>query len=508
MARATNPETPMAYRDMRDFLATLDKMGQLRRVEVPFDVARGTNELQALMRYLAETDGPALVLDNLEGYNTPGVPLIFNPYGTRERTALILGTRDPVEAKTKHFKVLADPASWIKPKMVERAQAPCKDVVIPREKISIDRHIPHVFFGREGASYITGAVVVTKDPETGIRNVGAYRVTSFWNCLHPHGGSYGDEQQKKQLSIFAFWNPPMSHIGLHLAKAQKMGRPLEIAVACQVDPALHLACATGIPFGMDEYDYAGGLRGSPVELVKCETVDLEVPATAEYVIEGVFRPDVPTDIIGWHSNSVGYYDKHQIFPIFDLTAITHRKDPMWYGTIEMMPPFDHNYMALLPVEGELLADLQRKIPEVKDAVVTPNMTYIVQLSVDGTSKPHPEFGKYVLHALWGSAGRWPRTAKVAVVVGPDVNPYDLGAVEWAIQTRVQPVSDIIMNKAGQAFVLDPSAPKGPQGFPTSSEQMGIDATIKIPERFTDYAVVSQAEPEAVRAVAKKLAGVL
>jgi 4-hydroxy-3-polyprenylbenzoate decarboxylase len=145
---------------------------------------------------------------------------------------------------------------------------------------------------------------------------------------------------------------------------------------------------------------------------------------------------------------------------------------------------------------------------VKDAVVTPNMTYIVQLAVDGEGKPHPEFGKYVLHAVWGAAGRWPRTAKILVVVGPDVNPYDIAAVEWAIQTRVQPVSDIIMNPAGQAFVLDPSAPKGPQGFPTTSEQMGIDATIKIPERFSDYAIVSQADPAAVQAVARKLAGVL
>ena len=237
----------MAYRDMRAFLAALEKVGQLKRIEVPFDVARGSNELQALMRHLAETDGPALVLQNLEGYNTPGVPLIFNPYGTRERTAMILGTRDPLEAKVKHFEVLQDPSKWIKPTMVPRGEAPCKEVVIPRDQISVDRHIPHVFFGREGASYITGAVVVTRDPESGSRNVGAYRLTSFWNCLHPHDGSYTEQQQKKQLSIFAFWNPPMNHIGLHLARAQKLGRPLEIAVACQVDPALHLACATGTP---------------------------------------------------------------------------------------------------------------------------------------------------------------------------------------------------------------------------------------------------------------------
>jgi UbiD family decarboxylase len=133
---------------------------------------------------------------------------------------------------------------------------------------------------------------------------------------------------------------------------------------------------------------------------------------------------------------------------------------------------------------------------------------VIQLSVDGAAKPHPEFGKYVLHAVWGAAGRWPRTAKILVVVGPDVNPYDIAAVEWAVQTRVQPCSDIIMNRSGQAFVLDPSAPKGPQGFPTTSEQMGIDATIKIPERFRDYADVSQADPADVAKVAQKLQGIL
>ncbi len=499
----------MAFKDMRAFLAHLEEQGQLKQVDVPLNCARETNELQALMRHLAETNGPALVLNQLEGYNMPGVPLIFNPFGTRERTAMTIGLADPRDSKLKHAAVLGDRSSWHKPTLVERANAPCKEVVIPREQVSIDRQLPHVWFGKEGASYICGGVVTTKDPETGARNVGWYRLTQLWNCLHPEGGSYTEEQQKRQLSIFAFWNPPMNHIGFHLAKAQRLGKPLEIAVACQCDPAVHLAAATGVPLGADEMEFAGGLRGAPVELVKCETVDLEVPATAEFVIEGVFRAEeLPQQIIGWHSNSVGYYDKHQVFPLFDITCITHRKDPLWYATMEMMPPFDHNYLALIPVEGELLADLQKKIPEVNDVVVTPNMTYIVQLKVDGWGKPHAEFGKYVLQAVWGAAGRWGRTAKIVIVVGPDVNPYDLGAIEWAVATRVQPYSDIVINRSAQAMVLDPSAPKGPQGFPYTSEQMGIDATVKIPERFQDYAEVSQADPAQVAAVAEKLRGVL
>jgi UbiD family decarboxylase len=197
-----------------------------------------------------------------------------------------------------------------------------------------------------------------------------------------------------------------------------------------------------------------------------------------------------------------------VFPVFEVQHISHRQNPYWYATIEMMPPFDHNFLGLMPIEGQILADLQNKIPEVRDVVVTPNLTYIVQLSVDGATKPHPEFGKYVLHAVWGAAGRWGRTAKFVVVVGPDVNPYDITAVEWAMQTRVQPVSDSILNTSGQAMVLDPSAPKGAQGFALQSEQIGFDATIKIPERFSDYAPVSQADPAAVREIAVRLAAAL
>ena len=498
----------MAFRDMRDFLALLEQEGQLKRVDTPLNAEPEKNDLQALMRYLAENDGPGLILENLEGYNTPDVPVIYNPFGTRERSAMTIGERDPLAAKLKHSSILADRSTWHEPNLVAASDAPCKARVIEQKDVALDKQIPHVWIGKEGSSYITGGVVVSKDPETGSRNVGWYRLTQLWRCKHPTGGSYSEDQQLRQLSIFAFWNPPMNHIGLHLAKAKAMGKPLEVAVAVLCDPAVHIAACTGTPFGSDEYAFAGGLRGAPVDLVKCDTVDLEVPAGAEYVIEGVFDPAADDVTIGWHSNSIGYYDKLQIFPVFDITRITHRNDPMWYATIEMMPPFDHNYLALAPVEGEILSDLQRKIPEVRDVVCTPNMTYIVQLTVDGAAKPHPEFGKYVLHAVWGSAGRWGRTAKIVVVVGPDVDPYDLTSVEWAIGSRVQPYSDTIINKSAQAMILDPSAPKGPQGFPMTSEQIGFDATIKVPERFEDYAPVSQADPEHVQRIAEKLKDII
>jgi len=497
----------MPYKDMREFLDVLREDGQLKDCNVPIKAAHGDNELQALMRLLCQNDGPALMLNNLEGYNTPEIPVIFNPFGTRERTAMMIDERDPLESKKKHARILGDPASWIDPVVVDRDRASCKEVVIGHEDISLDKQLPHVWFGKEAASYITGAVGITHDPETGLRNVGCYRMGQLWNAVHPMGETYTEEQQKKHLLTFAFWNPPMSQIGLHLAKANAMGKRLEVVFACQCDPAIHLAGGTGLPFGQDEFRFAGGLRGAPVELVKAESVDIEVPATAEFVIEGVFIPDSETTI-GNHSNPVGYYDAIQVFPCFEVTAITHRKNPLWYATMEMIPPFDHNYQALMPVETEVLSDLQGKLPQVQDVVVTPNMTYIVQLSVDGAGKPHAEFGKHILHAVWGSAGRWGRTAKIVIVVGPDVDPYDMDSIEWAIATRVQPATDTIINASGQAFVLDPSAPKGHHGFPVVGSQIGIDATMKVPERFETYQEVSQPTPAEVAAIAEKLKGVL
>lgn len=497
----------MSYKDMRGFLDLLESEGQLKHIDTALDVTRGNEDMQPLMSYLCRNEGPALVLNNLQGSNAPEVPMIFNPFGTRERTAMTIGERDWRAAKIKHADLAAHPEQWIKPELVDAKTAPCKEVIIREADIDITKQLPHVWFGREGASYICGAITVSKDVETGERNVGWYRLTQFMNASHPLGGSYAPERAKRDLACFFWWNPPMSHIGQHVAKAAKAGKRLQVAFAIMCDPAIHVAAATGLPYGADEFDFAGALRGQAVELVKCETSDLEVPASAEYIIEAEILVD-EEEAVGWHSNPVGYYDRVQVFPIARVKCITHRRKPLWYGTMEMVPPFDHNWIGVLPMEGELFGDLRRKIPEVKDVVVTPNMTYIVQLSVDGASKPHPEFGKYVLHAVWGAAGRWARTAKLVIVVGPDVDPYDRNQIEWAIMTRVQPYSDTIINRSAQAFVLDISPAKTGQGGAAYSEQMGIDATIKIPERHTEYPEVSNATPEQLAAIRDKLKGVL
>ena len=148
-------------------------------------------------------------------------------------------------------------------------------------------------------------MVITKDPDTGALNTGCYRLTQLWNASHPHGDVYSEDEQKKCLSIFSFWNPPGNDVGIHWAKAQEMNQPLEVAIACVVDPVIQVAAATSIPFGLDEMDFAGGLRGAPVDVVDCETIDIAVPAKAEWILEGTFLPE--RDVaIGPHSNPVGY----------------------------------------------------------------------------------------------------------------------------------------------------------------------------------------------------------
>lgn len=494
---------------MRRFLAALESAGALRRIDAPLRARRGSTELQALMRLLhgpSGPSGPALQLDDVDGLNTRGVPLIFNPFGSRERAAMTLGCDSWSEARERHARLISDRSTWREPVLIDRSDAPCKEVVL--HDVDLRRDLPHVWFGREGAAYVTGAVVVTRDPDSGERNVGWYRLASFVDAVSPGDGSvYSEDLARRCLAGFFWWNPPMSGIGRHIAAAVRAGRPLELACAVLCAPSVHVAAATSLPQGADELAFAGAIEGRPIELVRCETVDLDVPAECEWVIEGRMMPGVEQPV-GWHSNPVGYYDEAHLLPVFEVSCITRRRDPLWYATVEMVPPFDHMYLGLLPIEGELLQDLRARIPEVQDVVVTPNLAYVVQVACDGARKPYPGFGRHVIHAVWGAGGRWARSAKMVIVVGPDVDPRDWASIEWAIMTRVQPVSDILLDPTGPAMLLDPSPSKNAQGVASLSERFGIDATIKVPERHTSYPPTSNAEAVDVAWLAARLAGKL
>jgi 4-hydroxy-3-polyprenylbenzoate decarboxylase len=314
--------------------------------------------------------------------------------------------------------------------------------------------------------------------------------------------------RRKYLACYIWWNPPSSHIGIQYAKARASGKNLDIAIACVNDPILHLAAATGLPYGVHKWDvmaYAGALAGAPVPMVKCITNDLEVPANAEYIIEG---EAIPKDIReGPHGNYLGTYDPPFTLPLVKVKCITRRSNPIWYGTHEMRPPYDHAWMANLTWGPQLFSELTAKFPWVSDAEIYPTgwgNVYAVQLSDDAPNKPFPGIGKTICHAVWGAAERVARWIKVVIVAGPDIdinNPHD---ILFALATRWQPQSDSTFTHT-QSTVVDPSAPFTPQMARLITEAIGIDATIKVPERFSSMPFVDFAVPSAtaIAAAGKK-----
>jgi 4-hydroxy-3-polyprenylbenzoate decarboxylase/2,5-furandicarboxylate decarboxylase 1 len=500
---------PFPFHDLRAFLEHLEEQGQLLRVSEPIDVGHKTNELAALESYVAGREGPCLILDRLTGYNTPEVPLVLNVYGTRARIAAALGAPDEYAAKIRISDILNHPERWPDPVTVERGQAPCKQVVIGEADIDLKRQIPHVWFGDERQSYPNCNITVSRDPQTGTLNASTYRYGLL--DLDPQGNPYPEEIQKTCLTTYAWWNPPYNDIGIHYAKAVKRGESLPIAAAFAPEPTvMAIGGGPAILQGThrwDKYALAGAVRGQPIELVKCETSDLYVPATSEYVIEGELIVPPREEIDGPHGNFLGYYDPEFVLPLTRVKCITRRESPLWYNTYEMWPPFDHGYIGVTFVAIEVLSDLRRKLPEVKDVVIHGGTWLpfaVVQLSVDREAKPFPYFGHHVIHAVWSASGRFPRMIKYVVVVGPDIDPYNLTDVLIAMVTRTQPKKDFIFNEYGGALVLDPSAPRGPQGNTLLSEQVGIDATIKQPERDADFPRVARPGREALERIAAKV----
>ena len=315
---------PFPYNDMREFLDQLESDGQLVRISEPLDVRYKTNELEALESYVASREGPCMVLDNLEGYNTPGVPLVLNVYGSRKRIAAALGAENELDAKMKVSDIINQLGEWIDPTIVNRNDAPCKEVVIAESDIDLRAQLPHVWFGEERQSYPNCNTTVSKDPETGQINASTYRY-GFLD-IDPDGNPYPEDLQKTCMTTYAWWNPPYNDLGIHYSKAVKKGQSLDVAMAFVTDPTL--GAISGGPSILqgthpwDKFALTGAVRGKPVELVKCETVDLYVPATAEYIVEGELLVPPREEIDGPHGNFLGYYDPQFVLPLTKVKCIT------------------------------------------------------------------------------------------------------------------------------------------------------------------------------------------
>jgi len=445
----------VAYKDLREFIEFLEKKGQLKRIkrEVSAEL-----EITEILDRCVKKNGPALLFENVKGYK---MPVFANAFGTMERMCLALGVNDLDEIGTRIRKLLefeAPSGLWegIKklPDVVELTSfapkyvksGPCKEIIL-KEGFSLNDFPILKCWPEDGGRFITLPLVFTKNPKTGKQNVGMYRMQVYdekttgmhWH-IHKHGArDYADSEGK-----------------------------IEVAVAIGADPSVVYSATAPLPDNIDEMMFAGFLRKKNVELVKCETVDLYVPSHAEIILEGyVDEKERRTE--GPFGDHTGYYSLADEFPVFHITYITHRKNPIYHATIVGIPPMEDAYLGKA-TERIFLPLMKAQLPEIVD-VNLPVEAVFHNLCIVSIRKRYPGHAKKVMFALWGMGQMM--FAKTIIVLDDDVNVQDMREVLWATTTRYDPAMDVTIIDKAPTDTLDHASP-----LPNLGSKMGIDATRK------------------------------
>jgi 4-hydroxy-3-polyprenylbenzoate decarboxylase len=452
----------VGYRDLRDFLEKLDKQGQLRRVSAEVDPAL---EITEITDRILKAGGPALFFERPKGSR---VPLVTNLVGSErrmnlalevssldeiaERISSILAMQSPqgLLDKVKLLPKLADLGSLF-PKAVRSGD--CQEVVRTEGFSLFDFPILQCW-PQDGGRYITWPMVITKNPENGKRNVGCYRMQVF------DGRTTGMHWQTQKHGAEHFRS----------ARSKNLTGRMEVAVAIGSDPATCLAGILPVPPDLDEFLFSGFLRREPVELVHCKTVDLEVPANAEIVLEGhVDLGELRTE--GPFGDHTGFYSLEGQFPVFHVDCITQRKEPVYLTTIVGPPPQEDYFIGHM-IERVFLPVMRMQHPEIVD-VAMPAEGIFQNLMIVSIRKSYPGHARKTMNAIW-SLGQAMFT-KVIVVVDDDVNVQDPKEVVWKALCAIDPERDIEF-VLGPVDTLDHAARRQDYG-----SKMGIDATRKWPE---------------------------
>jgi 4-hydroxy-3-polyprenylbenzoate decarboxylase len=457
----------LAYRDLRDFLSCLERERELKRISAEVDVDL---EITEITDRVSKAGGPALLFEKPRSARdgvTYDIPLAINLLGSRRRMELalevtsledvarrieeVLEMRPPegLLDKVRLLPKLAEMGSFF-PKSVK--SGPCKEV-IERENLSLARLPIMKCWPQDGGRFITWPMVITRSPKTGRRNVGCYRMQVF------------DER-----STAMHWQ---IHKGgaehFRWLERQGKGRRMEVAAAIGADPATMYSGILPLPEDLDEFLFAGFLRHEPVELVKCETVDLEVPANAEIVLEGYVDLD-DIRVEGPFGDHTGYYSLEDKFPAFHITCITRRKNPVYVSTIVGPPPMEDYWMGN-GVERIFLPLMRKQMPEVVDMHM-PAEGIFHNLMIVAIRKSYPGHARKVMNAIWGLPGAM--FTKCIVVVDHDVDVHNLREVVWKAFNHIDPERDI-------QFVLGPvDQLEHASRLPNFGSKMGVDATRKWP----------------------------
>ena len=426
----------MPYKDLRDFIDRLKKEGELWEIEAEVDPHL---ELGAICRKALNEKAPALLFKNVKGYSHP---VFANMLGTRRRMALAMETSE--ENLLKKYVEQTSVSLAIPTPLV--ADGPCKEVKVAPGSFDLKQLIPQILSNPDdGGPFINYGLVICKDPDTGIRNMGIYRF-----------------QMREGKTRTGLWSRQPQHLAVILSKYGAMNKPMEIAIAIGADPLLYIASQVReLPLDTDEIALASAMKGEPIELIRCETVDLEVPAHSELVLEGKVLPGV-REPEGPYGEYPGYYGPVLDFPVVEFQYATHRKDPIYNYTYLGTPPTDCHVIMSLGMEGGYLNRLKADVaPLVKDVYCPPDCHTII-VSV---KKGYDEHAKHIIYTIFAD-----RMSKTIIVVDEDINPRDMEQVFWALANRFHPSRDIVV---GEGFgSIGPSHTKYNAPY---TNKMGIDA---------------------------------
>ena len=503
----------MAYDDLRDWIQALDRAGELRRIRTEADPILEIAEIADRVSKSKDKDkdqqgtagGKALLFENLKGY--PGSHLLINQFGSarRMRLALEVDSLDEIAGRIRGFMDVKSPQGFLdKVKMLPMlaemgkffpkavATGPCKEV-IKRDNFSLLDFPILQCWPKDGGRFVTLPCVITRDPKTGKRNVGMYRMQVYderttgmhWQRQKVAAEHYRDHMRqavgvKNHVGTAALGCPAgqspaaaavdimaRSSGGASLAAGDRPSGKMEVAVAIGTEPALTFSAIVPAPPDVEEFIIAGFLRQKPVELVKCETVDLEVPANAEIILEGYVNLDeLRTE--GPFGDHTGFYSLEDEYPVFHVTCVTHRKDPIYATTVVGKPPQEDAWMGKA-VERIFLPLMKLTIPELVD-INLPIEGVFHNLMIVSIRKSYPGQARKVMNAIW-SLGQAMFT-KCIIVVDEDVDVQDVADVTLKVLNHIDPERDIQFTM-GPVDSLDHAARLANYG-----SKMGIDATRK------------------------------
>lgn len=447
----------MPYNSLSEFIQVLEREGELKRIAHP---VRPELEITEIADRVMKAGGPALLFENVVGRQ---IPVLINAFGSTKRMALALGvndieahageiakliqTRPPKSFKDK-FQLLGEliKLAGIPPKIV--SDGACREVVHREPDLSL---LPVLTcWPGDAGPFITLPMVFSKDPAKGTRNVGLYRMQVF-----------------DQRTTGMHWHP--HKVGArHFQRQKETSGRLELAACLGGDPAMIYAATAPLPDQIDEILFAGFLRKKSVELVKGMTVNVEVPANSDIVIEGYVDPMEPLRREGPFGDHTGFYSLADEYPVFHVTCITHRKNPIYPTTIVGRPPMEDAYLGKA-TERLFLPLVRVTLPEIVDMNL-PIHGVFHNLAIVSIQKEYPAHARKVMHALWG-LGQMMFT-KTLMVVDHDVNVHDLAEVTWVVGNHIDPKRDLVFVD-GPVDVLDHAAPQLGYG-----SKVGIDATRK------------------------------